>query len=269
MRSTEAGGQRTCRTAALLISLLLALCGHSNSVGSTGILKQVPGSPTPPPSGFSGGTLQSLAAAPGSESLYIADSHFGEIYGYSISSNGALTFIGNIPSLGTAIGEPLWLSNDPAGGANLFDADADGGAGGSVSVFSIGVGGALTQVGVFGTGNTINNPVALAISPTLPFLYTANDLNGNVTQLTISSGGELNDAVLLPNYTNASSIAIDNLAEFAYVVDSPDALVFQNSIDQSTGALVALDPSSLATENPPNPSAAPFQLIAVETPSPS
>jgi 6-phosphogluconolactonase (cycloisomerase 2 family) len=226
---------------------------------SDGALKAIAG-PVP-----TGNKPVTLAIAPTGQSLFVGNQGDGTIFGFSIARNGALTNTGSIGSLGGTTGAPQWLSNDPAGGPDLFNADADGGPGGSVVEFTI-AGAKLNPVGVFGTGNASGAPVSVAVDPVIPFVYTGNFANNNGSKFQILANG-LSTATLITSLPSPSSVAVDQTGAFFFAADQTDALVFFGKIDQTTGDVTLSPGGPIDTESPPNGASAPFQILTIMTPS--
>ncbi|MGH7226253.1 MAG: lactonase family protein, partial [Gemmataceae bacterium] len=222
------------------------------SISSSGALKSL-SAPVP-----TGKGPVSMVVTPQITAAFVANSIDGTISGYAIAKNGTLTATGFIGSLGTVAGEPLWLASDSTG-ANLYDADAMGMAGGVVSDFTI-TGNTLTFVNTFSTGNTAGFPLALTVNPTVPFVYVANGANNNVSKFTVQSGG-LAPATLIPGTTTANSIATDPNGKYLYITDQSEGKIFQGVINSTTGDITPLTPPSVATENPANPASSPFQIV--------
>jgi 6-phosphogluconolactonase (cycloisomerase 2 family) len=211
----------------------------------------------------------SVAASNLGTAVFVANKTTGTITGYTRNTNnGALTPSGSIVSLGTSAGSPNWIAADLSGGL-LYSADAFGGLGGSIVVFTIS-GASLTLNGAFGTGNLAGQPLSVAINQALPFVYSANDGNDNASQYTIQSGG-LSPALLIQDIPSANSVISDVLGHFVYVTDNAltDGLIFQFTLDTTTSTLSPISPGSVSTENPPNPTSNPFQIICIQEPAPS
>jgi 6-phosphogluconolactonase (cycloisomerase 2 family) len=225
---------------------------------SDGALKAIPGAPLP-----TGNKPVTLAIAPAGQSLFVGNQTDGTISGFSIAKNGALAASGFIPSLGTRPGEPQWLSSDPAGGVGLYDADAGGGAGGSVSEFKI-TGATLSFVGIFGTGNSTGAPLSVAVNRVIQFIYTANDGNDNASKYQILSSG-LSAATLITGLPSANSVALDQTGAFFFITDQADAQINFGTINQTTGDITPVN--FVNTEQPANSSSSPFQILTVMTPS--
>jgi 6-phosphogluconolactonase (cycloisomerase 2 family) len=229
---------------------------------TTGAISSIGGGPV-----ATGKGPVSVAASNLGTAVFVANKVTGNITGYTRdTNNGTLTPSGSIASLGATFGSPNSLATDLSG-ATLYNADASGGPGGSIVVFSIS-GATLTLNGAFGTGNVTNQPLAVAINQTRPFVYSANDGADNTSQFSIQQGG-LSSAVLIPGTPSANSVTSDALGNFVYVTDSADALVFQFALDTSTNQLSAIPPGSVDTENPANPASNPFQVISIQEPAPS
>jgi 6-phosphogluconolactonase (cycloisomerase 2 family) len=166
------------------------------SVGSTGSLTAIPGSP------FRAGSLPCGIASQTSASsnyLYVTDYANGQVLGYSVAS-GALVPLGSPFPAGN---QPKSIAVDPtyayAYVANTLD--------GTVSAYSIGGSGALSNIGTYDAGL---DPVALGIDPsTSHFVFTANFLGSNVSDFEMSTtAGTLINAQLSPYKSNAQPTAV-------------------------------------------------------------
>lgn len=226
---------------------------------SDGALKAIAGGPQP-----TGVKPVTLAIAPTGQALFVGNQTDGTISIFSIAKNGALTVSGYIDSLGANPGAPQWLSSDPAGGIGLFDADAGGGAGGSVSVFQIS-GTTLNFIGVYGTGSAAGAPLSVAVNRAIQFIYTANDGNDSVSKYQILSKDQLSNPTLTNGLPSADSIAIDQTGAFFFVTDQADAQIIFGTINQTTGDITPVN--SVNTESPANGKSSPFQILSVMTPS--
>jgi WD40 repeat protein len=96
-----------------------------------------------------------------------------------------LSYVG---SFGTSAEAASAVSFSPSGRL-LFSGSGSGG--GSVSVFSVGPGGRLTQVpgSPFATGQSA--PSSVAVSPSGGLLVTANELDSTLSMFAVGSGGQL------------------------------------------------------------------------------
>ena len=164
------------------------------SVGSSGALTAIPGSP------FRAGSLPCGIASDSSGShVYVTDYAKGEVLGYSVTS-GALASLGSPFPAGN---QPKAIAVDPtylfAYVANSLD--------GTVSAYSIGSSGALSSIGTYDTGI---QPVAIGIDPsTSHFVFTANFLGNNVSDFEMSTtAGTLINAQHSPYTANAQPTAV-------------------------------------------------------------
>ncbi len=216
-------------------------------------------SPGPVPTGKNPVSVAASAVLAG---VFVANQADGTISGYARAKNGTLTPSGFIPSLGTANGSPMWLAADLSG-AKLYDADGSGGPGGSVVVFTISSSMLTLAAAPFGTGNLVNGPLSLAIDPTFPFVYAANDGNNNTTLYMITASG-LSSPQLVSGTVSANSVITDNLGKYIYVTDNTDSLLFPGSINTTNGAVTPIGSGPISTVG-----TSPFQVIVVELPPPS
>ena len=164
------------------------------SVGSSGALTAIPGSP------FRAGSLPCGIASDSSGShVYVTDYAKGEVLGYSVTS-GALASLGSPFPAGN---QPKAIAVDPtylfAYVANSLD--------GTVSAYSIGSSGALSSIGTYDTGI---QPVAIGIDPsTSHFVFTANFLGNNVSDFEMSTtAGTLINTQHSPYTSNAQPTAV-------------------------------------------------------------
>jgi 6-phosphogluconolactonase (cycloisomerase 2 family) len=175
------------------------------SVGSGGVLTAVSGSP------FAAGA-QPSAIASGSKGsgtsavslVYVTDSVRGDVLGYTVGSNGALTALS---------GSPYPAGNDPTGAVvdpSYAYAYVSNATDATVTAYSISTSsgsiGVLTRIGTFTTGV---EPVAIGIDPsTNHFLFTVNFLDNTVSDFELSTtAGTLLTAQNSPFATNAQPVA--------------------------------------------------------------
>jgi len=119
---------------------------------STGVLTPVPGSPFVYGSeGASNPVGISLAVTPNGQFLYAGDANTGDVWGFSIAENGALTSLDGSPFVTPGSPDGINVTRD-----GKYLAVAMGSADLGVAMFTIGSGGALTAVGnsPFSIGNT-------------------------------------------------------------------------------------------------------------------
>ena len=228
--------------------------------GGTGKLKPIGAGSIP-----TGKTPVSVVASAHSNALFVANSGDGTISGYSIDSHGKLTATGFIGSLGGANGSPQWLAVDTTGNG-IYDADMDPGPGGSVSAFTLaGSGTALVFVGAgpFPSGNGSGFPSWVTVDSPARFVYAANPApNNNLSVYKIQPNAGLSAATLagVPAL-NLNSVTTDLSGGFLYATDAGAGLVFEFTIDSTTGAPTAIAGSPVNTENPANLASHPFQVI--------
>lgn len=170
---------------------------------SKGTLSSSTGQLTPVGKAANAGTQPSaLLFNPSQSFAYTANTGSGDISTFTVNKDGSLTTAQGSTAAGSS---PVALAMD-SGAHFLFVANEGNPAqnvGGNVSVFSIGSGGALTQVP--------NSPFPLQeTSPPLP----------------------VTPAAPLP-----SAIAVSNQGNFVYVTDKTNGCVLGFSFDSTTGAL--------------------------------
>lgn len=144
---------------------------------TTGALTPVTGSP------FTIGLAPlNMQLTPSGNFLYVtaASTPLGLIAGFSISS-GTLTLASLTPTDGI---NPFGLAIDPAG-KYLYAANTSSN---SISIFTIGASGALSEVSGSPVNDTYSAPLALAIDSAGQYLYVANQASNNVAVYTITSG---------------------------------------------------------------------------------
>ena len=222
---------------------------------------------------FNNGTLSTIngspfAAAPASAILidpsqsfaYLA-SNDGHIQRFSFDLNGSL-----VPVSGNAVPtgiNPVALAMD-SGGKLLFVANQGSS---TISVFSVGSGASLTEVGgsPFAVTNLLSpssatSPVSLAIRASTNFLYVVDQNNNLVLtyQFDPNTGFVSNpNPNLLPPVlvgTSPSSVAINPAGTFMFVANSGSNNVSGFKINND-GSLSAMDKSPFAAELGPSSAA--------------
>ena len=227
---------------------------------------------TKPNSGSPKQTPVSITFSPLDNSVFVANQQAGTIQGYTVAKTGQLSKTQFVGSLNSQNGIPNWIEADP-NNLNLYDADGsttppNGGAGGEVSVFQIQGGTFAKFLGAFTTGNLQGQPLALFVDPFFPFLYTANDGADNASIYSIISSG-LSTAVTQGGFTSLGNVTTDTTGTLFYGLDTTDGLVFEGSINTTTGGVTSIPPGAVDTENPVNPGSKPFQAVVVQTPKSS
>jgi DNA-binding beta-propeller fold protein YncE len=199
-----------------------------------------------------------IAIDPGGRYLYTANENSNSISAFSIGSGGALTpVVCGGCTVPVSSGNSLFgMAVDPAGRYVYVTNFTRGKATepGSVEVFSIGTGGALSPVTCTTNCQTGNGsyPEAVAVDPTGRYLYTADDGDDSVSAFSIGSDGTLTPIVCSPASncqtlagTTPQALAIDPTGRFLYVTGSGGSTISVFSIG-SDGTLtpIACSPSS-------------------------
>jgi 6-phosphogluconolactonase len=183
---------------------------------SNGALTQV-GIPT-----LIGSPPLNMQLTPSGNFLYVTTSggqvgNDGSILGFSVNA-GVLTSLGAaFPSDGI---NPNGLAIDPTG-TYLYAANTSSA---SISIFTIGSSGALSEVPSSPLADTYTAPVNLILDPTGTFLYVANQGSNNVAAYSISSSTGLPTVLTTSTTTgafstegNPSFLASDPNGEFLFV----------------------------------------------------
>ena len=198
-----------------------------------------------------------LVVAPDGQHLYATNLASSTVATFTIGADGALTQQGTgVPSGAGGASFPRGLAITP-NGQDLYVANTGPGVG-TVSTFSIGAGGALTQLGtglISGAGPS-STPWDVAVSPNGQELYVTNFGAGTVSSFSIGAGGALaqqGTGVTSGEGTSSEpeSLAVAPNGQELYVTNFGAGTVSTFSIgaegtltQQGTGALVASDPSS-------------------------
>jgi len=206
------------------------------SVGSVGTLTQVPRSPF-----ATGGIANSVAFSPDGGLLATADVFPGAVSVFSVDSGGALTPVPGSPFATGGGSDSVAFS---PGGGLLATAEDNGSPPGvsTVSVFSVGSAGALTQVpgSPFATGP---EPFAVAFSPDGRLLATA-DAEGTVSVFSVSSSGMLTEVPGSPFATGGDPESM---------AFSPYGRLLATANLQGTVSVFSVSSSGMLTEVPGSP----------------
>lgn len=215
---------------------------------TTGALAPVAGSP------FAIGLAPlNMQLTPSGNFLYVtaASTPLGLIAGFSVKSG-----IPTLVSLTSTDGiNPFGLAIDPAG-KYLYAANTSSN---SISIFTIGASGALSEVSGSPVNDTYSAPVALAVDSAGKFLYVANQASNNVAVYTITSGTGLPVGLTTSTTTfsfvteaSPSVLTIDPSGKYLFVGNQGSAAGVQ-SFQLSSGNLnpiftynVGNTPSSIA-----------------------
>jgi len=184
---------------------------------SNGALTQLPSSPT-----LITSTPLNMQLTPSGKFLYVTTSggqvgNEGSILGFSVDA-GVLTSLGApFPSDGI---NPNGLAIDPSG-TYLYAANTSSA---SISIFTIGSSGALSEVPSSPIADTYTAPANLILDPTGTYLYVANQGSNNVAVYSISSSTGLPTVLTSSTTTgafstegNPSFLASDPNGEFLFV----------------------------------------------------
>jgi 6-phosphogluconolactonase (cycloisomerase 2 family) len=218
------------------------------SIGSSGILSPISGSPFSMPTGWAPLDVDSLAVDPTGSFLYAPDATSNTVVGFTIdNASGALaaipgspfpTGIGPVQTVVHPSGSFLYVSvaNDPTGGISGFAITPSTGA--------------LTPI----AGSPFpsqGGPDGLVIDASGKFLFAVLPLVSEIAAYTIDSGtGVLTPVSGSPfnlggagNFVISWSIALAPSGQFLYALGSGDAMVYSFGVDPSSGALAPLSGS--------------------------
>src|SRR5262249_5126782 len=187
------------------------------------------------------------------EFLYVVGQGTNEVFEFRVQSNGTLVPLGgpNFPAGSNPValephtsGDFLYIADFSGDNLTLLDINKSNGN------LSVPVSSSIVQPvnppNIFNTGA---GPSALAMSPRDPFLYVANQSDGNITSFTVDPGsGSLTalattpvvqppPAPAPPPVTNPKSLAISPKRDFLFVANPPQATVVALTID-AKGVLV-------------------------------
>ena len=158
---------------------------------------------------------------------------------FLMGTDGTLTAIGT----GTVAAgvNPYSLAEDPSSRyVYVANFRRPGNLATTISQFAIGADGSLTAIGtgsVAATGDGLNG---ITVSPTGPYVYTANYGTSDISQYSIGAGGALTFAATVGAGTGAASIALNPAGTFAYVANYVAGNVSQYSVSAVDGSLTPL-----------------------------
>jgi 6-phosphogluconolactonase len=224
------------------------------SIGASGALSSISGSPFPMPSGWAPSQVDNLAIDPAGKFLYSPDSASNEIVGFTINgTTGALAPLSGSPFPAGASPEQVVITpsgnflyasdgNDPQGGISAYSIDSTTGALTSIagSPFPTAAGG---------------GPDCLVVDSTGKFLFAALPFLNGIAAFTIDSGTGVLTAVagspFSPSLGGAFpimySIALSPNGKFLYAQAAIDADIYGFTVDPSTGALTSMTGSPFGT----------------------
>ncbi|MGO8795721.1 MAG: lactonase family protein [Candidatus Sulfotelmatobacter sp.] len=200
---------------------------------NSGVLTELDGSP------YSvGDGAHSIVIHPSGKFLYVANPGEGangedDISLFDIASNGTLTEIPPRTSLGATASVPQVLIMDPAG-AYLYSMNAGSN---NISVFSIGSGGALTQVSnsPFSVGALPLN-IQLAPSGNFLFVSTIGEETGLIEAFSVNAGQLTLVSTISSQGVNPYGLAVNPAGTYIYASNTSSANIAIFSIS-STGVL--------------------------------
>jgi trimeric autotransporter adhesin len=158
---------------------------------------------------------------------------------FLIGTDGTLTAIG----AGTvaAGANPYALAVDPSSNfvyvANFLQ---PGTVATTISQFAIGADGSLTGIGTGSVAAAGHGPNGITVSPTGPYVYTANFGTNDVSLYSIGAGGALTFVASVAAGAGPAAIALNPAGTFAYVANFLDGDVSQYSVSAADGSLTPL-----------------------------
>jgi 6-phosphogluconolactonase (cycloisomerase 2 family) len=226
-------------------SFLFAANVGSNNISAysidsgTGALTPVSGSPFPVGTlplnmtvSSSGSVVYvSCAGSPGTVQAFSVD--------FSVTPAKLTPLNGSPYQAGT---NPTGLTIDPSG-THLYTANTGDN---SISEFSIGSDGTLTEILGSPIGETFTAPLALLVDPSGKYLFVANEGSNNVAAYTIDSGGALTILTNSPFGSGAepSFLAADPNGKYLLVGSQSGAAIQVFTLDPSTGTLTSVGTNS-------------------------
>jgi 6-phosphogluconolactonase len=209
----------------------------------TGALTEISGSPFPV-----GIDPLSMVVSPSGQALYVgaAIQTSGLVIGFAINPAGTqfLTPVAGSPFI--TGNDPYGLTIDPAGKYLYTANNIDN----SISEFTVGANGTLTEIAGSPLGETYKAPVALLVDTSGKYLFIANSGSANVGAFTIGSGGSLSVLTSNPGFVTSSKpavLAIDPSGKYVYVGNQSGGL-HGFALNGTTGVL-----TEFASYSPGNP----------------
>jgi uncharacterized repeat protein (TIGR02543 family) len=200
-----------------------------------------------------------IAVNPTSQYAYVALQEKSRVNQYSMGADGTLSALtpSTVVSGDTANGGngPVSIAIDPSGKW----AYVANGSSNTLSQYSIGADGTFSALTPFlvatggKTGAGSASDVKIASTSSGEYVYVANYFDGTIAQYSINPTtgilSQLTPFLASTSGTYALSIAVHPTGKFAYVAiltGSPNAVVAQFTIDQSTGELLAMTPPTVS-----------------------
>lgn len=214
---------------------------YQYTIGAGGLL-----TPMTPGSFAAGAFPTSVIVDPSGQHVYVANEGGKSISQYAIGLDGTLASL-TTPTV-AAVSAPAALATDPTGSYLYVANDA---ANGTISLYDIGAGGALS---LSATGAPIVAGAfseAIAVSGQYVYEPSFTAYSGAIYQYAIGGGGVL--SFLTPSTYNTGAAAEDIIAvsgKYVYVADSGENEITQYAI-VSGGTLSALSPFTVAAGTDP------------------
>ena len=184
---------------------------------------------------------------------YVVGQTANEVFEFQVHGNGALTplgtpnfAVGSNPAsvAGQTFGNFLYVADFAGNDVTQLDINKNSG---NLSVpVSSSIVVPVNPPNIFATGT---GPISLAMSPTAPFLYVANQTSGNITAFTANPNtGSLtligNFLVTSPTLSHPSSLSISPKGDLLFVANPGEGTVVPFAIG-ANGALTAGTPVSM------------------------
>jgi 6-phosphogluconolactonase len=194
------------------------------------------------------------------EFAYVVGIGTNEVFQFRVQDSGVLTplstpnfAVGSNPT-GVAphtSGDFLYISDFSGSDVTLLDVNKDNG------ILSVPVSNSIVvpinPPNVFTTGN---GPVAVAMSPTAPFLYTANQTDSNVTGFTVDPGAggltPLENPFPITPASHPTAMAISPTGNFLFVANAAEGTVAVFAIGSNGALVLTAPPVSMGVGATPN-----------------
>jgi 6-phosphogluconolactonase (cycloisomerase 2 family) len=210
-----------------------------------------------------GAVFLSGCASSQNQFAYAVGQGTNEVFEFRVNSNGTLTplgtpnfAVGSNPSavVANSAGNFLYVAAFAGNDVTLLDINNNNG---NLSVpVSNSIVVPVNPPNIFNTGT---GPISMAVSPTAPFLYVANQTSGNITAFTIDPGSGSLGAVAgspfpIAPVSHPQSLAISAKGDFLFVANPGEATVAVFAI-ANNGVLTAVAGSPFAMGAGATPSA--------------
>ena len=194
------------------------------------------------------------------EFAYVVGIGTNEVFEFRVQDNGGLTplstpnfAVGSNPT-GVAphtSGDFLYISDFSGSDVTLLDVNKDNG------ILSVPVSNSIVvpinPPNVFATGN---GPVAVAMSATAPFLYTANQTDSSVTGFTVDPGAggltPLSSPFPITPASHPTAMAISPAGNFLFVANAAEGTVAVFAVGSNGALVLTAPPVSMGVGATPN-----------------